>query len=244
MAQPSKLIPLYQIQRFYTNISEPQSPSREDSFPNESGRPTYILFVIDPISLSEALQNTSTQQRQTSPPQSTPDSDQDLAEKILGAWHERKLITFLPDATWKLQKYEGAPVEPGNFTWSIHNTKLILARDGRTYPETIKFITADQFIVQEDAGGFATYTRSEPTSSTTEQHNSNRQDPAAVEQELNTVYTALRKILDPQTKERLKVEQLKWLQRRANLKTNSAEFIAFTLERTAALKSQLAPSKP
>jgi hypothetical protein len=83
------------------------------------------------------------------------ESDQQLSKRIIGTWVERKAITFRPDGTWELRKFESLsyPVEPGLFTWSIHNGKLIQIRDQYTFANTIKSLTQNQLVLQSDTGG-------------------------------------------------------------------------------------------
>jgi hypothetical protein len=119
-----------------------------------------LIAVISTASICEGSSQSAAELLRNQP-KITSYSDEQLSTKILGGWYERKLITFLPDGRWLLQKYEGAPIEAGHFSWSIRNGELIEIRDGRKYIGTITSINEAQLVVQMVEGGCAVYIRAD-----------------------------------------------------------------------------------
>ena len=182
------------------------------------------------------------------------ESDEQLSKKILGAWDERKHITFLADGTWRLQKNEDDAAAAGTFTWSIHDGELIQIRDGRQFVYSIKSLTATQLVIQRDDGGKPeVHTRGQvaplPFPQVVSKGTVFPPDAEIVEGALNAVYSALRSRLDPAAKEQLKEEELRWLRTRETIKHNTDSYMIkgtvenlteFTVLRIMMLKYQLA----
>ena len=172
------------------------------------------------------------------------EADEQLGKKILGPWEERKRVTFLADGKWELQKNEDLPVEPGRFTWSVHDGKLTRTRDQFKFVEAILSLTATKLVLQsEDGAKPVVYNRPglrlEPSAEITSDGSVARPDAVAIDRELNTVYNALRTRLTPAGKEQLRHAQLNWLRERDTVKGHLDTFLAFTVERIALLKSVL-----
>ena len=59
-------------------------------------------------------------------------SDASLSEKIIGSWVDRKVITFLPNGTWELRKYQSAAATPGLGMELGHRTGSLSLRAARS----------------------------------------------------------------------------------------------------------------
>ena len=68
------------------------------------------------------------------------DTDEELSQKIVGAWSERNHeVTFLQNGEWRLAK--NGLATPGLFRWHIKDGKLIEFRDRVTFsPQKIVWV--------------------------------------------------------------------------------------------------------
>ncbi len=177
------------------------------------------------------------------------ESDEQLSKKILGAWDERKHITYFADGTWTLQRSEDLPAGAGQFSWSIKDGKLIAFNDGQKFVERILSLTATELRTQSDDGEkVLVFTRGAITPLPFPQRVANGMvaalDPKAVEDELNSVYNALGNRLGAAKREQLKQDQLAWLKTRELVKSNTdSHYMKGTVENltyfTAARVSEL-----
>ena len=178
-------------------------------------------------------------------------SDQALSRKIIGAWDQRKHVTYFPDGTWMLQRYAGDAAEAGTFRWSIHDGTLILIRDGHRFIRTIKSLSATELVLQADEGQEVDVRGVEdplPFPQVIRNGQIFPPDGQIVERALETIYNTLRSRLGPAAREKLERDQRGWLTKRDTLRANTDPLMIkgtvenltyFTVERVLELRRQL-----
>ena len=202
---------------------------------------TFALFVLPSGLLASAAALAE-----------TPQSDEELSRKILGAWDRKKQVTYFADGTWMLQKSARSAAAAGIFTWSIHDGKLILIRDGHRFIETIKSLSATELVLQPDEGQPEVDVRGAQGPLPYPQVKRNGRifppDPEAADRALETVYNTLRSRLGGEARQRLERDQLGWLINRETWRTNAdphrakwtvEDLTYFTDDRVMILRTQL-----